>query len=228
MASTVFGVAIARAPWETVEQNAQTVEVVEMGVRYIDGLQVAIVQCDPIRESLGLSHCPHCVHQYRVVLAEDQSRRDRVKAERFAEWLGPLADHSLPRGGKNVHAKRVRRDRRPGFLSVPLFRPFAAPLCGNPFDPLSAKCGSREWIRKVLCFPRNLVARELHDAHGVGRFAVIGQDQFGDPKITAANDSLDSKPFLARLTGALALYVASDRGFARLTAGNPAPRPRDR
>src|ERR1700683_246862 len=56
---------------ETVEQNAQTIEVVEMGVRYIDGLQVAVVQSDPIRESLGLSHCPHCVHQHRVVLAED-------------------------------------------------------------------------------------------------------------------------------------------------------------
>jgi hypothetical protein len=28
-------------------------------VRYIDGLQVAVVQSDPIRESLGLSHCPH-------------------------------------------------------------------------------------------------------------------------------------------------------------------------
>jgi hypothetical protein len=34
MAFTVLGVAIARAPGETVEQNAQTVEVVEMTVRY--------------------------------------------------------------------------------------------------------------------------------------------------------------------------------------------------
>ena len=50
----------------------QTVEVVEMGVRYVDGLQVAIVESDPIRESLGLRHCPHCVHQHRVVFAEDQ------------------------------------------------------------------------------------------------------------------------------------------------------------
>ena len=97
---------------ETVEQNAQTVEVVEMGVRYIDGLQVAVVQSNPIRESLGLSHRPHRVHQHRVVLAEDQSRRDRVKAERFAEGLWPLADHGLSRGGKNVHTKRVRRDGR--------------------------------------------------------------------------------------------------------------------
>ena len=56
---------------ETVEQNAQTVEVVEMGVRYIDGLQVAVVQSHPIREGLGLSHRRHRVYEHRVVLAED-------------------------------------------------------------------------------------------------------------------------------------------------------------
>jgi hypothetical protein len=70
MAFTVLGVAIPSAR-ETVEQNAQTVEVVEMAVRYIDGLQVAVVQRNPIRESLGLSHRRHCVYQHRVVLAED-------------------------------------------------------------------------------------------------------------------------------------------------------------
>src|SRR5450755_296167 len=74
----------------------------------------------------------------------------------------------------------------------------------HAFDPLSAPCGSHEWIRKVLCFPRNLVAPELHDAHGAGRLVVICQDEFGDPKITAANDSPDTKPLFARLTSALA------------------------
>jgi hypothetical protein len=92
-----------------------------MAVRYIDGLQVAIVQCNPIRESLRLSHCPHCVHQYGVVLAEDQRRCDRVKAQRLAERPWPLADHSLSRRGKNVHAKRVRRGHPRG-----LFRPILA------------------------------------------------------------------------------------------------------
>src|ERR1700733_1840547 len=94
-------------------------------------------------------------------------------------------------------------------------------LCVHPFDPLSARCGSHKWIRKVLCFPRNLVVPELHDAHGVGRLTVIRYDQFGDPEITSANDSSDGKPLFARLTSALALYVAS-------TAGIPAPRPRDK
>jgi hypothetical protein len=93
---------------------------------------------------------------------------------------------------------------------------------------LSARCGCHEWIRKVLCFPRNLVAPELHDAHGVGRLAVIGQDEFSDPKIADASDSSDSKPLFARLTSLVAkpesivalqfeplppIAVVNDRGF---------------
>src|SRR6516164_1435316 len=85
-------------------------------------------------------------------------------------------------------------------------------LCAHPLDPLRAPCGCGEWIRKVLCFPRNLIVPELHDAHGVGRLAVIYEDEFGDPKITAANDSSDSKPLFARLTSALVLYVESTAG----------------
>jgi hypothetical protein len=102
----------------------------------------------------------------------------------------------------------------PTVSNPPLIPPSvsASRLCVHPFDPLSAPCGCHEWIRKVLCFPRNLVAPELHDAHGVGRLAVICQDEFGDPKITAANDSSDGKPLFARLTSALVLYVASTPG----------------
>jgi hypothetical protein len=77
-------------------------------------------------------------------------------------------------------------------VPVSLANSRASRLCVHPFDPLSAPCGSREWIRKVLCFPRNLVVLELHDAHRVGRLPVICQDEFGDPKITAANDSSDT------------------------------------
>src|SRR5215469_6281356 len=85
-------------------------------------------------------------------------------------------------------------------------------LCGHPFDPLSAPCGSHEWIRKVLCFPRNPAVPEFHDAHGVGWLAVICQDEFGDPKITAADDSSDSKALFARLGSTLVLYVVSTAG----------------
>ena len=52
-------------------------------------------------------------------------------------------------------------------ITVPLVNSRVSRLCVHPFDPLSAPYGSHEWIRKILCFPRNLVAPELHDAHGV-------------------------------------------------------------
>src|SRR5580704_2587334 len=97
-------------------------------------------------------------------------------------------------------------------MAVSLANSRASRLWVPPFDPLSAPCGSDEWIRKVLCFPRNLVVPELHDAHGVGGLAVIRQDEFGDPKITAANDSSDRKPLFARLTSALLLNVAPTAG----------------
>src|SRR5271169_5364880 len=102
--------------------------------------------------------------------------------------------------------------RRKTQMAVSLKNSRASKLCVHPFDPLSAECGSHEWIREVLRFPRDLVALELHDAHRVGRLAVICEDEFGDPKITAADDSPDSKPLIVRLTGALALYVASTAG----------------
>ena len=79
----------------------------------------------------------------------------------------------------------------------------------DPFDQVRAPGGRRERIRKILRFARHLVARELHDAHRIGRLAVIGQDEFSNPKITTANDSLDSKPLFVRLTSALVLYVAT-------------------
>src|SRR6201984_3623271 len=97
-------------------------------------------------------------------------------------------------------------------MAVSLANSCASTLRVTPCDPLSAPCGSHEWIRKVLCFPRNLVVPELHNTHGVGRLAVICQDEFGDPKITASNDSSDSKTLFARLTSALVLYVASTAG----------------
>src|SRR6266436_4513247 len=52
-------------------------------------------------------------------------------------------------------------------MAVSLANSRASRLCVHPFDPLSAPCRSHEWIGKVLCFPRNLVVPELHDAHGV-------------------------------------------------------------
>ena len=90
---------------------------------------------------------------------------------------------------------------------------FGCPLASRfrfyPLDILSAGWAGLEWIRKILRFTRNRVAPELHDAYGVGWLVVIRQDEFGDPKVTCANDSLDSKALPVRLDRAGNLYVAA-------------------
>src|ERR1700733_6180692 len=78
----------------------------------------------------------------------------------------------------------------------------------HPFNPPSAPRAGLERVGKVLCFPCHLVAAEFHDADGVGGLSVIRQNIFGDPKITAANDSPHSEALFARLIGARDLYVA--------------------
>src|SRR5215467_9344508 len=82
----------------------------------------------------------------------------------------------------------------------------------HPFYVLSTSRAGLEWIGKVLCFSGNLVAAELHDADGVRRLAVVRQDKFGNPKVTAANDSLDGKALLVRLDrpGDLNVAAAAD------------------
>jgi hypothetical protein len=98
-------------------------------------------------------------------------------------------------------------------MAVPFANSRVPRLRVHPFDPLSARCGSHEWIRKALCFPRNLVVPELHDAHGAGRLAVICYDQVADLKlITAANGFVGQQTAFARLTCALVLYVAPTAG----------------
>src|SRR5581483_6617377 len=77
----------------------------------------------------------------------------------------------------------------------------------HSLDPLSAGYGSNQGVREILRLAGNHVVPELHDAHGVGGLAVIGEDKFGYPQITAADDSPDGKALFVGLTGALTQYV---------------------
>ena len=82
-------------------------------------------------------------------------------------------------------------------ITRPSVRPTERATCWPRTDPQST------------VFPVQLATAELHDAHGVGRLAVVRQNAPGDPKITAANNSPHREPLFARLTGARDLYVAS-------------------
>ena len=93
-------------------------------------------------------------------------------------------------------------------ITTPAAEACGSRLCVHPLDPLCAPCGSHKSIRKVLCLPRNLVAPELQDAHGVTRFAVIRQDEFSDPKVAGTEDAPHGKALLVRLRKTRRLNIA--------------------
>ena len=63
-------------------------------------------------------------------------------------------------------------------------------------------------IGEILRFVGHQSFAEFHDAHGVRWYAVIGQYEFSDPEIAAADNSPDGKMLLAWLDGSALLNVA--------------------
>src|SRR5438874_564736 len=77
-------------------------------------------------------------------------------------------------------------------------------------------CGV-EPVGEILCFAGHQSVAEFHDAHRVRRYAVIGEHEFGDPEIAAADDSPDRKTLLVRLDcSALLNVVPAANPLARL------------
>src|SRR5690348_11169921 len=64
-------------------------------------------------------------------------------------------------------------------------------------------------IGEILRFAGHQSVAEFHDAHRVRRYAVIGQHEFSDPEIAAADNSSDCKTLLGWLDEAAFLNVVS-------------------
>src|SRR5215475_7137107 len=62
-------------------------------------------------------------------------------------------------------------------------------------------------IREILCFVGHQSFAEFHDAHRIRWLAIIGKYEFGDPEITAANNSPDCKTLLVWLDESALLNV---------------------
>src|SRR5258708_39529805 len=77
-------------------------------------------------------------------------------------------------------------------------------------------CGVKP-IGEILRFVGDLSVAEFHDAHRVGWYAVIGEYEFSDPEIAAADHSPDRKTLLVWLDEPALLNVAPAADpFARL------------
>src|SRR6185312_9353137 len=68
------------------------------------------------------------------------------------------------------------------------------------------RCGLKT-ISEILCFPGYQSFPKFHDAHRVGWSAVIRKYEFGDPEITAADNSLDRKTLFVGLDESALLNI---------------------
>src|ERR1700733_13571322 len=87
----------------------------------------------------------------------------------------------------------------------------------HPLDQMRARRSWLERVGKILGLAGDLAIQELHDAHRIGRPAVIREDEFRDPEIARADDAAHPEAFRVRLccAGGLDVVPAPD-ALARL------------
>src|SRR5271166_486081 len=114
------------------------------------------------------------------------------------------------RASSAVSTGNSARSSTPGGANV-------APVSSHSLDPLRARGSGFERVGKVLGLAGHLAIHELHDAHGVRRPAVIGEDEFGDPEVARADDAAHREALRVRLrdAGGLDVVPAPD-ALARL------------
>ena len=67
----------------------------------------------------------------------------------------------------------------------------AASKSSHLLGPIGARRPGFKRVTEILGLAGHLAIPEFHDADRVGRLTVVRQDEFGDPKIAAANDTAD-------------------------------------
>ena len=84
-------------------------------------------------------------------------------------------------------------------------------------DEVRAGRARLEMLGEILGFVRHQPVAEFHDAHDVGRRAVIGEGELGDPQVAAADDAPHREALLAGLeVSAFPNVVPPADPFARL------------
>ena len=88
----------------------------------------------------------------------------------------------------------------------------------EPLNPLAPPGWRLEGIREILRLVHNLTVAELHNAHGVRRFPLVGDCVFRDPEVTFSENSPDVETRrLAWMMTPQGLQIASpENTFTRL------------
>src|SRR5271166_1843201 len=96
-------------------------------------------------------------------------------------------------------------------------RAIVAPISSHSLNPTRARGPGFERVGKVLGLAGHLPIQELHDAHRIGRPAVIREDEFRNPDVARADDAAHREALRVRLRGAGGLdIVPAPDALARL------------
>src|SRR5271165_3784783 len=75
-------------------------------------------------------------------------------------------------------------------------------ISSHSLNQMGARRSGLERVAKVLGLAGHPAIQELHDAHRVGRLAVIGEDEFRDPEVAPADDTAHLETLRVRLRDA--------------------------
>src|SRR5208337_5333562 len=87
----------------------------------------------------------------------------------------------------------------------------------HPLNQMCARRSRLERVAEVLGLAGHLAIQELHDAHRIGRSAVMREDEFRDPEVARADDAAHREALRVRLRDARGLdVVPAPDALARL------------
>src|SRR5271166_2319058 len=96
-------------------------------------------------------------------------------------------------------------------------RATVAPISSHSLNPTRARGSGFERVGKVLGLAGHLAVQELHDAHRIGRPAIIREDEFRDPEVARADEAAHPEALRVRLSDARGLdVVPAPDALARL------------
>src|SRR4051812_33609255 len=131
----------------------------------------------------------------------------------IGRWYHPDLRMNRPRGGQRFTDAEVyhpRREQRMGPASAAWSGPPPSampPFLFHSLHPFRPRRSGFERVAEVLRLAGHLAVHEFHDAHGVGRPAIIGEDEFRHPEIARANDPAHPETLCVRLRDAGRLNV---------------------
>lgn len=103
--------------------------------------------------------------------------------------------------------QRAQESREGAPADQPRRRDIVVPMSSHSFDQMGARRSRLERVTEILGLAGHPAIHELHDAHCIGRLAIVCEDEFRDPEVAPADDAVNLEALRVRLRNARGLNV---------------------